>query len=54
MTTSRTKLAYYNRTLWRTVLLADGTRAVQPLLTDGGPTNRATTRYYRKHSRAHG
>ena len=30
MTTSNTKLAYYNGWWWRTTLLADGTRSVQP------------------------
>jgi hypothetical protein len=59
MGTSRTKLVYYKGTWWRTVLLTDGaravqplptdgTRAVQPLPTDGEPADRAMTRYYRR------
>lgn len=47
MTTSDTKLIYYNGWWWRTTLLADGTRAVQPFRTGSGAA-RATTRYYRK------
>jgi hypothetical protein len=53
MTTSDTKLTYYNGWWWRTTLLADGTRAVQPFRAGGGAA-RATTRYYRKPVRAHG
>jgi len=40
MTTSNTKLAYYNGWWWRTSLLADGTRAVQPFRARGGPAMR--------------
>jgi len=48
MTTSKTKQIYYNGWWWRTSLLADGTRAVQPFRTGGGQTVRTATRYYRK------
>jgi hypothetical protein len=42
MTTSNTKLNYYDGWWWRTTLLPDGTRAVQPARIGGGPTARAT------------
>ena len=35
MATSKTKLTYYNRRYWRTVMLPDGTRSVTPCPTDG-------------------
>jgi len=56
MTTSRTKLTYYYGVLWRTDMLADGTRAVRPLRMDGMPIPGARTCYYRKpvHGHVHG
>lgn len=49
MTTSKTKLTYYNGILWRTVILSDGTRLVQPFrMVSGAPTTRAAVRRYRK------
>jgi hypothetical protein len=53
MTTSNTKQIYYNGWWWRTRLLADGTRTVQPFRTGGGPAARTTTRYYRRPVRVH-
>ena len=35
MATNRTKLTYYNRRFWRTVMHPDGTRTVHPCPTDG-------------------
>jgi hypothetical protein len=52
MTTSKTKLTYYNGWWWRTALLADGTRVVQPYRKGGGPVSHATPRYYRAPGRA--
>ena len=54
MTTSRTKLTYYNGWWWHMTLLADGTRAVRAFRMGGGPAARTTTRYYRKPVRVHG
>ena len=52
MTTS--KLTYYNGTLWRTVILADGTRVVQPFrMVSGAPPTRAAVRHYRKPAQKH-
>jgi hypothetical protein len=53
MTTTNTKMTYYNGWWWRTSLLADGTRAVQPFRARGGPAMRGTTRYYPRPGRAH-
>jgi hypothetical protein len=47
-----TKLTYYNGTMWQTVLLQDGTRAVTPWRSGSGPKIGATTRYYRRLARA--
>ncbi len=55
MTTSRTKLTYYNGIMWRSVLLADGTQVVQPFRVDGGAaTALATARHYRRPALVHG
>jgi hypothetical protein len=54
MTTSKTKLIYYNGWWWDMTLLADGTRAVRPFRTGHGPAARAKTRYYRKPAQVHG
>jgi hypothetical protein len=51
MPTSRTKLTYYNGTLWQTVLLPDGTRAVTPWRSGSVPKIGATTRYYHRPAR---
>lgn len=54
MTTSKTKLTYYNGILWSTVILSDGTRLVQPFrMVSGAPTTRAAVRRYRKPARKH-
>lgn len=44
----KVRMTYFNGTMWRTGLLADGTRVVQALPKDGWPPqSRPTTRYYR-------
>jgi hypothetical protein len=47
MTTSKIRLTYYNRIMWQTVLLPDGTRVVRPYRQDGRAAG-AKTRYYRR------
>lgn len=50
MMTSTTKVTYYNRLMWRTTTLPDGTRLVQPVCRDenGSLVARAEVRRYRK------
>ena len=47
MSTSMTKLTYYNGYMWHVVLLPTGMRAVWPSRLDGRPVPGAATRYYR-------
>lgn len=51
MSTTLTKLTYYNGFMWHSVRLPDGTRAVWPSQTDGRPLPGAATRYYRRPAR---
>jgi hypothetical protein len=48
MSTSTTKLTYYNGTRWQMVLLPDGTRAVTPSRSGTDPRIASKTRYYRR------
>ncbi len=52
MSTSTTKLTYYNGIVWQTVLLPDGTRAVTPRRSGPEPKIGSTTLYYRGPARA--
>ena len=47
MSTTTTKLTYYNGYLWHVVLLPGGTRAVWPSRLDSRPGPGAATHYYR-------
>ena len=52
--TSTAKLTCYNGVMWRTTMLPDGTREVQPLCRDdnGSLMARAEVRRYRRPARA--
>jgi hypothetical protein len=54
MSTTTTRLTYYNGIMWHSVLLPDGTRAVWPCRMDGRPLPGAATRYYRGPARVSG
>ena len=54
MSTTTTRLTYYNGMMWHSVRLPDGTRAVWPSGIDGRPLPGAATRYYRGHARVSG
>ena len=53
MTSSKTKVTYYNGIWWYTEVQDDGTRRVQPLrVRDGELAPFGATRYYRKPGKA--
>ena len=54
MSTTTTRLTYYNGMMWHSVRLPDGTRAVWPSRIDGRPLPGAATRYYRGPSQVSG
>ena len=54
MSTTTTRLIYYNGIMWHSVRLPGGTRAVWPSRMDGRPLPGAATRYYRAPARVSG